>query len=412
MARFWGRLWRLRDALATASKSVRLELGFEEVSIDDCLGRVIAEDIVAPCDIPYWDTSVVDGYAVKASDIVSASPSSPIQLRVKGVLEPSDPPDKFGVLESGWAIEVYTGSPLPVGADTVVMYEDVVVGDGYIEVTRSLPRWANVSRRGEDVRGGDIVVKENTLLNQFHVTVLAILGYSRVRVYERIRVGLLSVGDELVPVGSKLEKGRKYASTEYLLLSMLSRIGFVEPRYYGVVGDDIDALADRIEAMARENHVLVTIGGTSVSRRDVVPDYVEENGEWIIRGIALRPGRTTSLAVVHGRPLFLLSGHVVAAWVGYKAFLEPLLHRWIGLEPPRPCSVKATLKRRIANPVGYRSFVRTRVWRENGRYYAEPYMVSGSNIVSSLLYTQGYIVVPEDLEGYEVGDEVDVYFYD
>ncbi len=411
MARFWTRLWRLDSALSEACRRVRLDLNYEYVCLTNALDRVVVEDIVAPYNIPLYNTSVVDGYAVKSSDTLSASPSNPIRLRVRGVIETGEPPDKYGVLGHGWAVEVFTGSPLPIGADAVVMYEDVVVGREFIDVLKPVPRWANVTRCGDDIRAGEFVVKKYTLLNPFHIVALANLGVDRVRVFEKIRVGVLSIGSELVGVGGELVSGKRYASTEYLVLGILDKMGFVETRYYGIVEDDLGKLSSVLDKALSENHVVVTVGGTSVSRRDIVPDYVEEYGEWVVRGIALRPGRTTSLAIVRDKPLFTLSGHVVAAWVGLEAFLKPLIYKWVGLGPPKPLCIKAVLKHRIVNPVGYRSFVRVYLREEDGVVYVEPYMVHGSSILSSLLKTHGYIVVPEDLEGYEAGEEVCVHTY-
>lgn len=408
MARHWGRLARLDEAINKAVSSINMNIGIEEEDLWYAVNRILAIDVKASRDNPPYDRSAVDGYAVKSSDIIGASSFNPIRLVVKGCVKPGEPLDDNTKLDHGEAIEVLTGSFIPRGADAVVMYEDVVVGNGFIEVLKPVPKWSNISRRGEDFSKGEVIVGKKTLLRPWHLAIIASQGITRIPVYRRVKIGIVSIGDELVKPGYPAPPYKAYAFTEYLVKTMINELGFVETRYYGIVGDDVDSLTKTMDTILSENDAAITIAGTSVSKQDIVPDYVESHGRWVVRGIALRPGRTTSLGIVDDKPVFLLSGNPVAAWVGVEAFIIPVITRILGVKlAPKP-TIKAVLKRRVTNQVGFRSFVRVFVEKTNRGYEVEPYMVHGSSILSSLVKTNGYVVLEEDVEGHEEGDEVEV----
>ncbi len=409
MPRYWGRLTRLDEALEKGVKEVKLQVEVIREPVWRVCGLINAEDIYAPMDLPPYNNSAVDGYAVRAEDTYGVSPTNPIRLRVKGLLKAGDPPDLYGRIDYGEAIEVYTGAPLPPGANAVVMYEDTRRIGNEIEVFHPVPMYANVNRAGDDVRRDELVLGGGIQINPYHIAMLVSLGIREVSVYRPLRIGILSIGDELIDLDRDLGPGKRYSSTDVLVEKYLEEIGFVEPRRYGIVPDDLDELATVLDKMLSRSDIVVTVGGTSVSEKDLVPEYVERHGRWVVHGIALRPGRTNGLAVINGKPLFALSGNPVAAWVGLEALVKPLLYRWLGSYPPLDPYVLAVLRNRVVNQVGYRSYVRVSLEFSSGKLYAVPYMVKGSSIVSSLARTHGYIVVPEDHEGYEAGETVKVY---
>lgn len=412
MPRFWGKLTRLDNALEKACRQIRLHVEKIEIPVLSACNLVVAENIYSPIDLPSFNNSAVDGYAVKAEDTYGASPTNPIRLRVKGLLKPGDPPDLYGKLENGEAIEVYTGAPLPPGADAVIMYEDTYrVGDE-IEVIRQIPIYANVNRVGDDVKRGELIISSGLQINPYHITLLVSIGVKRVLVYKPLIISILAIGDELIdPNSHQLVPGKKYASTDVLVEKYLEELGFVKPYRYGVVPDDPEKLSDALNKALEESNIVITIGGTSVSEKDIVPDYVDKHGFWIVRGIALRPGKTTGLAIIDGKPLFALSGNPVAAWVGLVAFVKPLLYLWQDSKPPLDPYIIAYLKQRVVNQVGYRSYVRVFLEKIDEVFYAVPYMVRGSSIVSSLAKSHGYIIVQEDQEGIEEGEEVKVHLF-
>ncbi len=404
-----GKLITIDEAIEKALEKIRIELRVEEIPLDEALNRIIAEDFYALRDQPDYNRSTVDGFAVRSIDVVGASSFNPVTLRVKGVLSAGDDP-KDAMIGEGEAYEVYTGAPLPRGADAVVMYEDTrIIDESSIEVYNPIPKYGNVSRIGEDYTRGTLLVEKNTLLKPWHLAIISGNGVNRVKVYEKLRIGVINTGDEVVEPGHPKLLGKIYDTTGVLVRTYLAQLGFTMVKYYGVFPDDEEILYEAISKAAEENHIVATIGGTSVGGRDVVRDIVDKYGKWIFRGVAMRPGRPTSLAVINNTPLFMLSGYPVAAWTGLEALFTPIIYGLLGVEPPPKPAVKAVLKTRLPNRVGYRSYIRVRVWRENDEWVTEPYMLKGSGILSSLVKSNGYIILPENVEGYDAGEKVTVY---
>ncbi|WP_148677164.1 gephyrin-like molybdotransferase Glp [Staphylothermus hellenicus] len=413
MVKFLGSLISVDEAVNKATRAFKdlVELRIIEKTVWDALYYVSAEDILALIDQPRYDRSAVDGYAVISSDTTGASPTNPAILRVKGYMSPSSTPEEY-VVRNGEAVELATGAPLPLGADAVVMYEDTNrVGDE-VEIYKPVPSGANVSRKGEDYRKGEVLVKKNTLLKPWHLSIIASTGINSVKVYEKLRIGVIGTGSELVEPGYKLSSGQIYNSTSVLVKNYVETLGLAKGKYYGVFPDEKEVLREALFKALRENHLVITTGGTGVSDEDVIRDIVDEYGEWVFRGVAMRPGRPTSAAIINDKPVFLLSGYPVAAWTGLEAIVSPTIYSILGLEKPVKPVVQGILARRVPNTVGYRSYIRvtTRIGPGN-KVIVEPYMLKGSGILSSLVKTNGYIILYENIEGYEKGSIVDVILY-
>ena len=408
--KYLGKLISVDEAVKLVLEKTRLELSTKLIDIYSALNHILAEDIYAEYDAPAYDRSAVDGYAVRSIDTVGASPLNPAILRVKGIIRPGDDPEKYFVGENE-AVEITTGAPLPLGADAVVMYEDTHRTDDIVEVYKAVPMYANVSRKGEDYKKNELLVKNNTLLTDRFLAIIASTGIRKVRVYEKIKIGLITTGNELVEPGHKLKPGKIYNSTSVLVKTYLEKHApFTLIKYYGIYPDNYRVLTEVLSKAINENHIVITTGGTGVSSEDVIRDVIENNGEWIFRGVALRPGRPTSAALVSNKPIFMLSGFPVAAWTALESIVLKTLYLLHGLNPPSRCSVKARLTRRVPNTVGYRTYIRVSIREDKDRgLIAEPYMLKGSGILSSLTKSNGYIVLRENVEGYEEDDIIDVY---
>lgn len=381
------------------------------VPVGEALGRYVAEDIVSPIDIPLFNRAVVDGYAVRSRDTFGASPSNPIVLRVKGFIGVGDTPST--TLSEGEAVEISTGAPLPRGADAVVMYEKTRrVGD-IVEVLEPVPPLANVSRIGEDVRSGEVIIRRGTRLAPWDIAVIASLGIKEVKVYD-VRVAVACIGRELVELSEVddirkvMEKGLIVNSNRYSMESLLRYHGFT-PVYLGVVTDDVTAIRGVIEEALGEYDAIITTGGASVGKVDYTVEAVRSlNPELLIHGTLMRPGRANSVAVVNGKPIFMLSGFPVAAIMGFEALVKPILLSMVGgVEEPKP-KVRGYLTRRVTTPINVRSYVRVRVYSRNGKVYVEPLALTGSGILSTLVRGNGILVIPENREGFDEGEEVEV----
>ncbi len=382
-----------------------------EVPISEALGKYLAEDVVARFDVPGFNRSAVDGYAVRSIDTFGASSTNPITLRVIGFLAVGDDPNKY-VLNPGEAVEISTGAPLPVNADAVVMYEDTRRSGDFVEVLRPVPPMGNVSRKGEDVKANEVMFRRGMKLLPWDLGVLASMGVQRVRVFLP-KIALISTGNELVEVNdvpsSGPPPGKVINSSRFVIEGLVRSLG-CELDYLGIVGDDEDKIANIIGNAIRNYDAVITTGGVSVGKVDyTVRAVMKLNPEYLSHGLSIRPGRPNSIAVVNGKPVFMLSGFPVAAATGFDVLVRPiLLHMMGGDDDPKPI-IKGILTRRVSTPVNTRSFVRVRVYLgKDGRVYVEPLALTGSGILSTLVRGNGILIVPENREGFDEGDEVEV----
>ena len=379
----------------------------EEMGLLEAVSRICAEDVRAPIDSPPFDRSAVDGYAVIAEDTFGASLNNPVELKMVGSAYPGMDVARLPRLSRGEALKLMTGAPLPPGANAVVMVEDTVRRGEVVEVVKPVHPYRNVSRRGEDYRAGEVVVGKGTKIRPWHVAALASLNISRVRVLRRARVGVLSTGSELIEVGEEVKPGKLINSSKPMLLALLEEEG-AEGVDLGIVADDLELIKARILEGIRGADALIVTGGTSVGELDLVPEAVSALGEVIVHGLMMRPGKPTGFGVIDGKPVFMLSGFPVAALVGFQLLVRPALSLMLGYEEePRPM-IRGRLTRRVATPPSTRSYVRVKVKRAGGEVLVEPLMLTGSGLLSTLTEANGLLIVPEDLEGFEEGELVEV----
>jgi molybdopterin molybdotransferase len=392
------------EALSLFLKELKpTRLGVDRIPLLEALGRVAAEDIVAPSDLPSFNRSAMDGYAVRANDTFEASQFNPKTLKLTEK-------DRVGM---GEAKQIWTGEILPGGADAVVMLEHTRKVDDEIEVVSAVTPGENVSKRGEDVRKGEVVIKAGTRLKPQHIGLLAGLGITHINAAKKPRVAILSTGNELVELGQKVKTGQVTNVNGPVLSAMCRQLG-AQPVNLGIARDNSAEISDKIAKGLEVADVVVTTGGTSVGYSDLVPIAVNSLGKpgVIVHGVAMRPAMPTALAVINGKPVFILSGYPVAAMFGFEVFVRPTLLRLMGIdEEPRPM-LKAKLTRRVASALGRRVYLRVHVIRKNGEFLAEPVRTKGSGVLSTMTKANGYVVIPEDREGLEEGETVIVHLFD
>lgn len=398
---------RLASALARF-----INLDVETINTINATGRILAEDIYATIDRPEEDISAVDGYAVRSIDTVSASHYNPVELVVKGTFRPDKRPTTLCV-EPGTAIRVYTGTPVPCNADAIIMSEDVRLEEDRILIYKPVAQGSNVIFRGEDFKRGDLLATKGTVVKPALITALVASGISKVKTYRKINVSVIAVGDELVEPGEEKLQGEVYNSSAYVVYSMLNRDFIFDARYAGIVPDSVSEVEDAIlKEFERGADVVITTGSTGIGEFDIVADLIEKRGTFIFRGVRMRPGRPTSSSIIDKKPLLHLSGFPVAAWTGYEVLFRAAITKWLSIRGFERRAVYALLTRRLPNVVGYKSIVRVNVFEQSGELYAEPYMLRGSGVISSLLKTNGYVILPENVEGFEKNTKVQVYMYD
>jgi len=377
-------------------------LDVEEIDVFSCQSRVLAEDIYAKHDIPPFDRAAMDGYAVRAEDTFGASPTNPIMLEIAGSVEIGESPDV--VVEPGKAVKIVTGAMMPKGANAVVMVEYTRKSDHFIEILKSVTPMKNVSRRGEDVKAGEMILRKGEILQPQDAGVLVSLGIEKVRVYRKPKVAIITTGNELVELGSELEEAKIYNSNNPMLFNALAEFGF-DAVNLGIARDSRESIVDKLEKALSYDAVLIT-GGTSVGHRDIVPEIVSEYGEILFHGVSMKPGMPTAAAIVDNKPIFMLPGSPAAALLSFYTFALPALYRLMNVRiiARKWSTQKGVLQERIPSEIGVRSNVRV-LW-DGGNVY--PVRISGSGVLSSFVRANALLIVPEDREGFDAGEEVEV----
>jgi len=395
------KLTNVDDALQSFFRQLEPKtLDSERIPINEALGRVTAEDIRAKYDLPPFDRSAVDGYALRAKDTFGVSAFKTKTFKLTS-----------GKVRENEAKELWTGNPIPEGADAVVMLEYTRKSEDKIDVEKSVTPGRNVSKRGEDVAEGDVAIKPRTRLNPHHLGLLAALGETHVSVILKPKVAILATGNELVELGNKLEPGKIVETNRLVFSNMCKELG-AEALDLGLAKDDLKEISVKIREGLEQADAVITTGGTSVGYPDLVPLAVNQLGKpgVVIHGVAIRPGMPTALAILEGKPVFVLSGNPVAATVGFELFARPTLLKLLGIKEARP-AVEAKLTRRVAGVLGRRVFLRVRVLERNGGFFAEPVRVTGSGVLTTMTKANGYVIIPENREGVEDGESVRVHLF-
>ena len=366
--------------------------------LTDVSGRVLAENVVAMNDLPCFDRSAMDGYAVRYEDSIGASQSNLVKL---AVVETDD-------ITVGQAKQVWTGNPIPKGADAVVMLENTEHDGSTITIRSALTPYINVIRHGEDVKKGQLVAKKGTRLNPYNIGLVAALGYSTLKVYQKPVIAFIATGNEIVAVGTQANKHQIFDSNKLMLSAMCQELG-ADIIDFGIVKDNTDEITEKINFALKIADALITTGGTSVGGLDLVPDAVNRIGNpgIIVHGIALRPAMPTGVAILHNKPVMLLSGNPVASIIGFEVFGRPAICRLLGLnEVERRPILKAILSRKVPGVLGRKTYVRVLVKLCMGELVVEPVSAKGPSAISTMTQSNGYVIIPENCEGLREGETV------
>jgi molybdopterin molybdotransferase len=397
-------------ALTSLIRERLVPLAAEPIDLHQASGRVLAADVLAEVAVPGFDRAAMDGYAVRGSETFGAGAYNPLELEIVGEAFPARP--FLGMVQSGQAVRIMTGAPLPDGADAVLPAEaaqEVADADRRIRLLRiseAVPPGRHVGRRGEDLTAGSTVLRAGRLLRPQDLGVLASIGASLVSVLRRPSVAILVTGDELLPCGAKPTGYRIVDSNSVMLDALLRRDGAFPVRVQ-MVPDGYEPVKAALQG-AKEDVILVS-GGSSVGLEDQAPRLLAVLGELLVHGVALRPASPTGFGVLGGRPVFLLPGNPVSCLCAYDLFAGPAVRRLSGQSMDLPYSTRTLpLAHKIASVVGRVDYVRVKI--EDGT--VEPLAISGASILSSTTRADGFVLVPGELEGYGPGELVVVHLYD
>jgi molybdopterin molybdotransferase len=390
------------EALAILQQRITV-LPSEVIPLAEGLERVLAEDVVASVDVPHFDRAAVDGYGVHARDTFGASDYNHIPLILTGEVFPGQEVSR--TLRENEAVRIMTGAPLPPGADAVVMAEYAEEEAGYVNILQPISPFKNVGRIGEDIRQQDLVLTRGRKLRPQDLGVLASIQVTQIPVYRRPTVALIITGNELVRLHEPLTGYRIVDSNSYTLAGSTRRLGAI-PVQKGILCDDYHLIKEAIQ-QAREDMVIVT-GGTSVGAEDFAPLIVQELGELLVHGVAMRPSSPVGFGFIQQQPIFLIPGNPVSALVAFDAFVGPALQLMQGLQPAYPyAKARGKLTRKIASAIGRVDFVRVRFTGVE----VDPLRVTGASILSSTTRADGFVIVDKNSEGLNEGQEVEVYIY-
>jgi molybdenum cofactor synthesis domain-containing protein len=383
-----------RRILAAAGASITR---IERIPLAQAAGRVTASTLIATMDVPPFARAAMDGYALRSHDTHSSSPDNPVALRVVGRAYAGEPWE--GRLETGTAIAIATGAPVPDGADAVEMIEDTRRQGEDVIVSGPVASGRHVTPRGYDVSAGHGVLEDGVMLTPARVGAAAAFGVTEIDVYVPPRVAILPTGDEVVAAGGTLGAGQIFDVNTTTLTALIAANGG-EAVPYPNVGDDPVAI-DRAFVSCLDADLVLVTGGSSVGERDHVLDTIARRGQILINGIAIKPGKPTILALVNGRPVFGLSGNPSSCLSNGYLFVGPLLRRLARLPPLRPERVAARLTRTVTSPAGRHQFFTVRIDGDR----AIP-TFKGSGEITSLSNADGYFEIAADCERVDEGTEV------
>ncbi|MDQ1748410.1 MAG: molybdopterin molybdotransferase [Frankiaceae bacterium] len=378
-----------------------------ELTMLDAHGCVLAEDVTATHPLPPFDNSAMDGYAVRAADIATATASTPVTLPVVGDIAAGSV-TPYSV-QPGLCVRIMTGAPLPPGADTVVPQEWTDEGLAQVSIRAAASVGQHIRRAGEDVVPGTVVLTSGTHLGATQIGLIAAVGRDRVLARPRPRVVILSTGSELVDPGQPLTPGKIPDANSALLTAAAQEAGAIAYRV-GIVPDDPRQLLDALEDQLIRADVVVTSGGVSVGAYDVVKDALGRLGTVAFDKVAMQPGMPQGFGRIgpDQTPFFGLPGNPVSAYVSFEVFVRPVLRRMLGVEPITRPTVRARLVEPVGSPPGKRTFARGWLSVEHGKYVVRPVGGSGSHLIASLSGANAFIVVPEDVTQLDAESTVDV----
>jgi len=374
----------------------------EAVSLLDVVGMVIAEDIRAPWDMPLWNNSAMDGFAVRAEDCVAGQ-----TLTVDGYI-PAGGSASGITVKPGRAVKIMTGAPAPIGCDAIVPIEETEENDGKLILTGQVRPGDHLRIRGEDVSKNELVIAAGTALRPAEINMLASFGYQTAPVFRRPKVAILSTGDELVEPGEDIGTGQSFISNDYSIAAAVKQLGG-EPVLLGIARDDRQSLTEKIATGLQED-VLITTAGVSMGDHDLVCDVLQalqvERRFW---KVDIKPGRPTAFGLKNGKPVFSLPGNPVSSMITFEQFVRPALLKMMGHQRVIKPLVRAVMQETIKKKPGRVQFLRVRVANDGQRLVASSSGDQNTGILRTLLRANGIAVLPADLGQLASGEEVDVH---
>ena len=387
------------EALEVVTKNIKPINETEVIPIDNAVGRVLAEDIVATQSTPPFDRGAMDGYAVKAENTSGASKENPIVFELVGVIHAGDVPD--GGVGTGQCMQIATGAMIPEGANAVVKVEDTSIVGRQVSIYKEIAPLTDVGRKGEDIKAGETVLYTGACLNAGKIGVLASQGLEKVKVYIKPRVAVMPSGEEVVELGRELKTGQLYDINSYTILSVVNENGGVPVRP-GIIGDTVEDIKAKLTEALDVSDFLVFSGGSSAGEKDLLSSVVAEMGIIVFHGVEIKPGKPTMFAIINDKPVFGMPGHPASSLVNSYLFLTPALRKMARLPEKRAQTVNVKMSKTTKGAKDRPQFMTVKL---EGNEAIPVFTESGA--ITSISRADGYFKIEKN-ESIEKGAEVTV----
>jgi len=398
---FGGPMMSVDEAVAIIAARVTAVRDTETVALDAADGRVLATGIAAPLPLPPFTNSAVDGYAVRSGDLSKSEQTFPVAGRVQAGASAGEP------IRPGHAIRIFTGAPMPEGADTVFMQEDVRLDEnGAVVLPPGLKPGANVRPAGEDIPLGHAALKAGRRLRPQDIALAAAFGLTQMEVRRRIRVAVFSTGNELVTPGAARATAQLFDSNRFMLMAMLARLG-CDVSDLGILGDDRASLASGLKKVAGAHDLILTTGGVSTGEEDHVKSAVESVGSLVLWRMAIKPGRPVAMGIIGGTPFIGLPGNPVASFVTFVHVVRPTVLALAGAQVPQPVAMPVRAAFSYNKKIARREYVRVNLRKApDGVLEAIKFPREGAGLLSSLVDTDGLVELGEEITQVQPGQTV------
>ncbi len=410
--------YKLAKEIVFENLDILTKSKYKKIKTEKSLNKICFENIYSPENLPMFNKSAMDGYAVISEDTVGASDSNPIILDLVNFNDNNNSNNNSNnsntinnYIEEGQCVKISTGMALPKGANGVVMKEYANEEDGFVEIKKGIYNFENVSKIGEDVKKGDLILKKGETINSYHIALLLSLGIKEIKILN-LKIGILSTGDELINI-DKLEsieqlkkEGKIVNSNTPMLYNLIKDSGF-KGKKYNLIEDNEEKLKNKILEIIKENDVVFTTGGTSVGDRDYTIKVIKELCNLKFHGVKIRPGKPFGFATFkyngNYKLIYVLSGYPVASAIQYELFFRNYFKKRTTIYMP--------LNRNIPSTLGRTDILRLKFINNNEKNITavEPLKIGGSGVLSSIAKSQCYTIINENIEGYEKGEFIKVY---
>lgn len=397
-----GSLIPLAEAKALVDANIRPIERTETVPLNSLVHRVLSQEVRSSIDVPPYNRSAMDGYAVKAEDTFSAGKFQPVELDCVGAVNAGEVPE--GEVKKGTCIQIATGAMIPDGADSVVMVENTERSGKKVQIYKSVPPGANVSKRGEDIKNDSVVLRAGEVLAPSKVGVLAALGFKEAKVYSMPRVSVIPTGNEVAEVGKELREGQVYDINSHTLSSILQENGCV-PVLHRIVEDTAEALTSAFRE-ASGSDMIVLSGGSSAGERDILEGVVSKLGKVIFHGVQIKPGKPTIFGVIGKVPVFGMPGYPTACLTNGYVFLLPAARKMARLPPKRDVVQTAPMAKKYAADLGRHQFLTVKI--KDGEAHV---VFKESGTITSIANADGWIEIPPNVDIVEKGTMVEVHLF-